>query len=223
MDIPVLKVEQRQERGNGPARRTRGGGLIPAVCYGKGKDPMAISVDPLELTRILRGPRGLNSLIKLDGAEDRTVFVQEIQRHPVERDLLHVDFLWVDTDKKIQRGVPIELEGRPVGVKLGGLLQIARHKLMVEALPTDLPDAIRINVADMNIGDVVHVDELEMPEGVKALFDRNFTICAVVSPAVEEKPEETEEEAEGEGEETAEASGDAADSKAESKEGGEAK
>ncbi len=223
MDIPVLKVEQRQERGNGPARRARISGLIPAVCYGKGKEPLAISVDPIELARILKGPRGLNSLIRLDGVEDRTVFVQELQRHPVERSLLHVDFLSVDPDKKIQRRVPVELEGRPIGVKLGGLLQIARHKLMVEALPADLPDAIRIDVSEMDIGDIIHVDEVPMPEGVKAVYDRNFTICAVVSPAVEEQPETAEEEVEGEEGEKAEGSADAAEPKAESKEGGDAK
>ncbi len=191
MEIPVLKVEQRQERGKGPARRMRDKGLIPAVCYGRGKESLALAVNPDELFNILRGERGLNSLIRLDGAENRTVFVQEMQRHPVDRDVLHVDFLWVDTGKKVQRTVPIELVGLPVGVKLGGgLLQVARRRLLVEALPDRLPESVKISVAEMEIGDVIHVAEIEMPEGVNALFDRNFTVCAVIAPAVEEEKEE---------------------------------
>ncbi len=197
MEIPVLKVEQRQERGKGQAKRIRDKGLLPAVCYGQGKDPLALTLSPDELMEILRSPRGLNSLIRLDGAENRTVFVQELQRHPVDRDVLHVDFLWVDTDKKIQRTVPIELVGQPIGIKLGGLLQVSRRRLLVEALPAQLPDSVRIPVAEMDIGDVVHVTEIEMPEGVKALFETNFTICALIAPTVEEEKEE-EKEAEAE-------------------------
>ncbi len=213
MDIPVLKVEQRNEYGKGAARRMRAKGLVPGVCYGQGKEPLPVTVDPVELVEILKGARGLNSLIRLDGAEDRTVFVQELQRHPVERNLLHVDFLWVDPDKPIERTVPVDLVGRPAGVKLGGLLQVARHRLMVEALPADLPETIEIDVTSLEIGDVIHVEEVEMPAGVKAIYEKNFTICAVVAPTVEEEKEEEAEEGEegleagAEGEEKAEGEG----------------
>lgn len=194
MDIPVLKVEQRQDRGKGPARRMRFKGMIPAVCYGKGKEPLSLSVDPEALIDILKSARGLNSLIRLEGAEDRTVFVQEMQRHPVERNLLHVDFLWVDTNQAIERTVPIELVGRAPGIKAGGLLQAARRRLLVEALPAELPDKVQIDVSQMEIGDVVHVADVQMPAGVRVLYDHNFTICAVIAPVVEEKPAEAEAE-----------------------------
>lgn len=202
MDIPVLKVEQRTERGKGSARRTRVAGRVPAVCYGRAQEPLPLAIDPQALLDILHGPRGMNSLIRLDGADNRTVFVQEMQRHPVERAVLHVDFLSVDQDAKIQRTVPIVLEGQPVGVKLGGLLQVVRRGLMVEARPTHLPDAIHLDVGQMEVGDVFHVADLEMPAGVEPLYDHNFTVCAVVAPSVEEEKEaEVEEGAEALGEE----------------------
>ena len=209
MEIPVLRVEQRESGGKGAARQLRFKGLIPGVCYGKQKEPLPLTVNPEELTTILKGPRGLNSLIRLVGAEDRMVFVQELQKHPVERTIVHVDFLWVDTEKKLQRSIPIKMMGRPAGFKLGGLLQTARRRLRVEALPMQLPQAIEIDVTNMNIGDTIHVAELEMPEGVKALFERNFTICAVIAPVVEEtKTEEVEEEEAAAGAESAAADSD---------------
>jgi large subunit ribosomal protein L25 len=203
MEIPVLKVEQRKTKGKGYALRTRCRGMIPAVCYGKGEKSLSLNVDPKELTGVLRGPRGLNSLIKLDGAEDRMVFVQELQTDPVDRNLLHVDFLSVDTKKKVQRHVPLNFTGRAVGYIQGGLLQMARRQLMVEALPTQLPEEIVIDITPMDIGDIKHVADLDMPEGVKAVYERNFTICAITAPIAEEKTEEEEEPAEGEGTEDA--------------------
>jgi len=205
MNIPVLKVEVRKERGKGPAAKLRHTGRIPAVCYGKAKEPMPIALDPVELTGILRGPLGLNSLIKLEGAEDRTVFVQEMQKHPVERDLLHVDFVDVDTNKAIRRDVPVEFMGKPEGVKLGGVLQVTQREILVECLPAQIPASVQIDVEELLIGQSIHVEEIKLPEGVKVIYDRNYSICAVVAPTeekVEEEavPEEGEEGVAAEGE-----------------------
>ena len=198
MDIPVLKVQTREKPGKSGARDLRHKGQIPAVCYGRGLKPLPISLNPDELIDIISGPRGLNSLIKLDGAEDRTVFVQELQKDPVERHLLHVDFIFVDTSKAIQRDVPVELVGKPEGVKLGGVLQITQREILIEALPAELPDKVSINVEQLLIGQSIHVEEVEFPPGVKAIYDRNYNICAVVAPTEEKEPEKaelTEEEA----------------------------
>jgi large subunit ribosomal protein L25 len=206
MDIPVLKVEKRTDEmlGKGPARRYRMRGLVPANCYGHQQQALSLVVDPLALKQILVGPRGLNTLIRLDGGEDRTVFVQEIQRDPVTRAVLHVDFLHVDPSLPIQREVPIQFEGKPVGVRLqGGLVQISRRSLLVEARPAELPEHIHLDINEMDIGDVVHVAELKTPPGVKAIYEHNFTIIAVLAPVVEEAPKE----AEGEAVEGAEAAG----------------
>jgi len=209
MDIPVLKVESRKAVGKQPTTKLRHAGRIPAVCYGRDKDPLALSVDPDELMNILRGPRGLNSLIKLDGsAKDRTVFVQEIQKHPVERNLLHVDFIHVDPEKPLVRSVPVELSGRPEGVKLGGVLQFTRRELAIETRPANIPEKIVLEVDELLVGQSIHIEDVELPEGVKAIYDRNYAICAIVAPT-EEKEEEppAEEAAEGvlaEGEEAPE-------------------
>jgi large subunit ribosomal protein L25 len=198
MDIPVLKVQSREKPGKSGTRDLRHKGQIPAVCYGRGLKPLSLSLNPDDLLDIIRGPRGLNSLIKLEGAEDRTVFVQEMQKDPVERHLLHVDFIYVDTQKPIQRDVPVELVGKPEGVKLGGVLQVTQREILIEALPAELPDKVSINVEELLIGQSIHVEEVEFPAGVKAIYDRNYNICAIVAPTEEKEPEKeelTEEEA----------------------------
>jgi len=197
MNIPVLKVQSREKPGKTGVKAVRSKGQVPAVCYGRGLKPLPISINPDELIEIISGPRGLNSLIKLDGAEDRTVFVQELQKDPVERNLLHVDFIFVDTSKPIQRDVPVELVGKPEGVKLGGVLQITQREILIEALPAELPDKVSVNVEQLLVGQSIHVEEVEFPAGVKAIYDRNYNICAVVAPTEEKEPEKelTEEEA----------------------------
>lgn len=192
MDIPVLKVQQREKPGKRTSKEVRHKGQVPAVCYGRGLKPLALSLNPNDLLEIIRGPRGLNSLIKLEGAEDRTVFVQDMQKDPVERNLLHVDFIFVDTQKPIQRDVPVELVGKPEGVKLGGVLQVTQREILVESLPTELPDKVSINVEELMVGQSIHVEEVEFPPGVKALYDRNYNICAVVAPTEEKEPEKEE-------------------------------
>lgn len=196
MDTPVLEVQARETTGKSQATKLRQRGLIPAVCYGGGKQSLSMALDPTSLLKILHGPRGLNSLIKLQGlSEERTVFVQEIQKHPVRRDWLHVDFLYVDPHQPIIRQVPVELQGRPEGVKLGGVLQIIRRKIRIESLPANVPDKIIVDVTGLLIGDSVHVEDLQLPEGVKAIYEQNFTICAVVAPTAEEEKPAAEEEA----------------------------
>ena len=222
MNIPVLKVEPRQQAGKEHARKLRQSGQIPGVCYGRAKDPIALSLDPEALTDILRGPRGLNSLIKLDGAENRTVFVQDLQRHPVERDIIHVDFIFVDPEQRVYRRVPVEFVGKPEGVKVGGVLQIARRDILVESLPADIPDKVVVDVAPMEIGDVVHVEEIGLPQGVDAIFDHNYTICAVVSPSEEKEPEAEAEAAEGE-EQAAEGAAEGEEQAGAAKDAGEKK
>jgi large subunit ribosomal protein L25 len=192
MEIPVLKVSQREKPGKSASKEVRKKGQIPAVCYGRGLKPLPLSLDPGELLEIIRGPRGLNSLIKLQGAEDRTVFVQELQKDPVERHLLHVDFIFVDTQKPIQRDVPVELVGKPEGVKLGGVLQVTQREILVESLPAELPDKVYINVENLLVGQSIHIEEVELPPGVKAIYDRNYNICAVVAPTEEKEPEKEE-------------------------------
>ena len=109
----------------------------------------------------------------------------------VERNIIHVDFIHVDTEKAIRRLVPLEYVGKPEGVKAGGVLQITRREIQVEALPTRIPEKAVIIVEPLLIGQSIHVEEVELPEGVQAIYERNFTLCAVVAPT-EEKAAEAE-------------------------------
>jgi large subunit ribosomal protein L25 len=198
MELPVLKTEARSETGKGPAHRLRARGLIPAVCYGSQQNPVPMAVSPKDLMDILHGPRGLNSLIRLQGAIERTVVVQDFQRDPVERHLLHVDFLQIDESKVIRREVPVEFTGKAEGVKAGGVLQIARRSVLVEALPAQIPVKIELDVSALVIGQSLHVDQVRLPEGVKAIFEKAYALCSVVAPSEEKAPVAEAAPAEGE-------------------------
>jgi large subunit ribosomal protein L25 len=198
MELPTLHVESR-ESGRTRSKKIRNLGMVPAVCYGHGKDTIPISVNPLELMTILRGPRGLNSLIRLDGAGNPTVLVQDYQKDPVSRQLLHVDFLQVDTTKPIQREVPFDFLGKPEGMKIGGILQVVRRSALVEALPTEIPEKLAVDVAPLQVGQSIHITDIQLPAGIKVLYEQNYTVCSVVIPQEEKAPvEEAAAVAEGE-------------------------
>src|SRR5215216_5060627 len=202
---PTLTVEERAERGSREARRLRRAGLVPGVLYG-GSDGDSVS-------------------FKVDGGKARPVIVKEQQFHPVREELLHIDLLEVRLDEKIQSPVSVELTGveESPGVKEGGVLEHVTRELNIEALPTDIPDNIAVDVSSMEVAATMHLSEIVAPAGVTFLDDLEETIIAtVVVPTEIEEPEieeETElvgeegelpegEEAPGEGEE-AEAAGEA--------------
>lgn len=192
MEIPVLNVEKRNQFGKESTSKLRKEGRIPGVCYGRGIDTINVSLDTDELITILKGPQGVNSLIKLNGIEDRTVFVQKLQHDPVERNIIHVDFLNIDTNKPIQRNVPIEIAGKPEGAKAGGILQVTGREILIEALPHNIPQHLIVDVESLQIGQSIHVKQVPLPEGVTAIYERNYSVCTVISP-VEEPTAEAEE------------------------------
>jgi large subunit ribosomal protein L25 len=221
--VNALVAELRDATGKGFARRLRAAGRIPAVLYGRGVESKAISVDPSALQRLLqRGGAGMNTLIELtvDGTA-RTVLVKELQRDPVRGRFLHTDFYLVEHDKTVEVSVPIRLLGRPQGVELGGILDHPLREIELECLPGAIPESVDVEVSELDIGDSIHVRDLELPEGVSVRTDGNLAVASVIAPAVVEEPEPEEveegEEAVAEGEEGAEAPAESA----ESKEGGE--
>lgn len=198
-----LQVTARETVGKGAARSLRRQGLVPAVVYGKGMEPCTITVDPKALKAAMATEAGLNTLITLkgDGAFDgKTVLVADSQVNAIRRDLEHVDFKTVDLTQNVSVMVPVVTVGTPEGVKLGGTLSVIRHELEVLCLPTAIPQAIEIDVAALNIGDVIHVDEIVAPEGASIPHDVNFTVVTCVGRAAEEEVEGEEGE---EGEEGA--------------------
>jgi large subunit ribosomal protein L25 len=189
-----LEVTSREATGKGAMRRLRAEGGVPAVVYGSGSVGMNLRVDAHSLGQVIS--HGTNQLIDLKGAgKARLVLLKELQRDPVSQSLVHADFFQVDTDKKIHVLVPIRYEGRPYGVEMGGVLEPLFREVEVECLPLEIPDGFTLDVSPLDIGDSLHVSDLELPEGVELLVDRELAVIHVIAPRV------IEEEAEAEGEE----------------------
>jgi large subunit ribosomal protein L25 len=198
------------------------------VVYGKGAETKAISIDPSALQRLLQGSgAGMNTLIELSvEGTTRTVLVKELQRDPVRGRPLHTDFYLVDLDQTVEVAVPIRLRGKAQGVELGGILDHPLREIELECLPRAIPESVDVDVSALDIGDSIHVRDLELPEGASVRTDENLAVASVVAPVVveepvAEEPEEGEELEEGEVAEGAEAGEEAPETSAETKEGGE--
>jgi large subunit ribosomal protein L25 len=206
-DRATLKVSHRDTFGSRATRRLRRDGLIPGVVYGQGGEARPFQVSDRDLRHILAEGHTLLDL-ELDGSKAVPVVIKEEQHHPVRGDVLHLDFLEVRLDEEIQSEVPIELEGadQAPGVREGGVLEHVTREVTVEALPTEIPERITVDVSEMDINDTINLASVAVPSGVKLMADEleEITIATLSPPRVEEEPEpELEEEAElvGEGEE----------------------
>jgi len=191
---PSLDVEERPERGTRAAKRLRREGYVPGVVYGgKDGDCTSFKVNALALRHVLAG----SALIDLKVAgKTRPVIVKDQHQHPVRDDLLHIDLLEVRLDETIQTQVSVHLENaeEAPGIKEGGVLEHVTHQLNIEALPTDIPDAIHVDVSGLEIAATMHLSELTPPQGVTFLDDPDETLIAtVVVPTEVEEPEIEEE------------------------------
>lgn len=197
----VLAAETGRPRGSSAARRLRASGRIPAVVYGAGIESTPVSVDWRELRAALTTERGLNALInlELDGSQ-HTVVVREMQRHPVRRDVLHVDFLAVDVTQDISGDVPLIVVGEAEKVvRERGVVEQVLSVLVVRGRPGAIPGQIEVDVSDLDVGGQITVGDLDLPEGVETDTDPEETVVtAVLSSAafVEEEAEEAAEPAE---------------------------
>ncbi len=186
-----LRAETRAETGKGVARQLRRRGRLPAVVYGHGDESKALTVDAHEFDRLLSRIQAGTTVISLEveGDDARQVLIREIQRHPYRLDPLHVDFFHIRADEKITVEVPVHLDGEPQGVTLGGILQQVRHELEVECLPNEIPSEFRVDVSALDIGDSIHVADIDS-RGVLILDEADLTVCSVVPPSVMEVEEE---------------------------------
>lgn len=201
MELIELKTNIRATTGNGPARRLRQEGQIPAVLYGPRTEPALLSVNISDLDLVLKKERVGQILLNLvirhnEETSTRTVMVKELQTHPVSRNFLHIDFYEVTMDRKIVVNVPVITTGKSKGVEIGGILQIIRRELEVQCLPLDVPKSIEVDITDLNIGDSVHVGDIPRQNEVEFLDDENFTVITIVIPKIEEEEEPVEEEEE---------------------------
>ena len=196
----VLNVQARTAGSTGDARRLRKTGLIPAIVYGKGIEPKCISVDATEWQLLSRNELNILSLVE-DGKET-LVLLKEVQHDPIRNRTRHLDFQAISMDQKIKAHVAVRPgHALPAGASAGGLLEQNIHEIEVESLPQDLPEEIIVDVSGMNLGDMIHVGDIQMPEGVVAVTHADI----VVFTEVDESAAEAEEEAApAEGEEAAE-------------------
>jgi large subunit ribosomal protein L25 len=194
-----LKAEKRTVIGRNAIKKIKKEGLVPGVIYGSQAEPIALQVESRALTNVLAHASSEHVLVELeivDGGQSssRLALIQEVQHHPLKRQLLHVDFHAVSATEKITSEVPIEAFGDPIGVRtFGGLLEYSLRSLEVECFPQDLPDIIRLDVSNLNIGESLHVRDIPLSSGVEALTDGDLTVVSVVASRVGEEVVETAE------------------------------
>ncbi len=232
MEQVALEAQRRAEVGKGPARRLRKKDVVPGVAYGLDKETMPIAVARDELEATLRTEQGLNVLLNLriEGVEvekDTAAIVKEVQRHPVSRAPLSVDFQWISLTQAITVTVPIRIEGESPGVIEGGVVDQIMHEIQVQCLPTNIPDHFVADITGMEINDTLHVETLDVPADVEILADPSDALVSIAPPitdedletrveeelleGLEEVPLEEEELALAEGEEEAAEEGAAAE------------
>ncbi len=208
----ILQATPRPPQGTRPARRLRNEGKVPGVVYGLGADPVTLTVEWRELRAALVTEQGLNAVIHLEVDGDRMpTLVKEMQRHPVRRNVLHVDFIRVDLNKPVDVDVAIHLEGEAEAVaREGGVIDQTLTSLAIHAKPDDIPAQLTIDISDLEIGGAKHVSDITLPAGVTTSVDPEETVVTASFQQVE-IPEPTEGD-EVEGEEGAE--GEAAEGEA---------
>ena len=189
-----LSAQTRSVVGRSAVNKIKAQGLVPAVIYGGHDAAQHLSLNKREISNLLAHATSEHVLVDLeivDGEQksSRLALIQEVQHHPLKRDVLHVDFHAVRADEKLHAEIPVEPFGEPAGVKnFGGILEIALHSLQVECLPKDLPELIRIDVSALNVGEAVHVKDIPLPEGVTVRADGDLTVVRVAAPKVEIEP-----------------------------------
>src|SRR5947207_11808274 len=194
-----LKAEPRTNVGRSGVNKLRARGIIPAVIYGGKVKPQPLQVTARDINAMMSHASGENVLVDLEIAgekSNRAALVQEVQHSPVRGEIVHVDFHAISMDETIQAEVPLEPTGTPVGVKtFGGLLEQSLRALAIECLPANLPDRITVDVSQLNIGDSIHVRDIQFPQGVTPKVQPDLTAFSVVAPVVEEEPVVAEAEA----------------------------
>ncbi len=203
MEKVKLNAEFRKELGKRPVRRLRRAGYVPGVVYGPAQDPIPIKMKKSEVEKVFHHitettPIDLN--IKLDdGEKNLTVFLKLVQRSKIHDTIVHLDFYVPVKGHKMHINIPIEYQGKPIGVERGGLFEVLVEELPVEVEPDKLIEKIVIDVSNLGLGESLHVRDLELPEGIKPMLSEEEVLVVVIPP--KKKGEEEEEETAAEEEE----------------------
>jgi len=197
MKSVALKAYPRAQVQRAEVTKLRRAGRVPATIYGRLAKPQNLEVNSKEFADLLHHSASENLLVDLsvenDARSKRLALLQEIQHHPLDGKVLHVDFHEVAENEKVTVQVPVETTGEAVGVKTGGgVLEHVLFKLKVRCLPKDLPEQIVIDVTSLEIGKSIHLGDIKPPEGVEILGDKHITVVAVAAPRAEEEVVATE-------------------------------
>jgi large subunit ribosomal protein L25 len=187
-DITVA-AQPRPSRGKNEARRLRVSGMMPAIIYGTGKDPVAVAVSPKDVNKILHSSTGHNTIFDMAVGEApaEPVMVIDWQHHPLRGSLLHVDLLRIDLDKPIKVKVPVHLSGEAVGVKIGGgLLEVVNREVEIECLPNEIPEFFEVVVTALGVNQGVRAGDLKLSATAKLVSPADSVLVHVTAPRAEE-------------------------------------
>ncbi|MDH4179817.1 MAG: 50S ribosomal protein L25 [Armatimonadota bacterium] len=184
-----IAVTVRAEVGKMASRRLRARGQVPAVVYGRGEDPIAVSVDEAAFSRSVSAAGWYSTLIDLniEGADSPTVMIKELQHDLASRRIVSIDFQRISLQEAIHTHVAIRHIGESPGVKRGGIVDQVTHDVMVECLPTDMPDHLEVDISGLEIGDSVRANDLIVPPGVKVMAAEDDVVIVIAPPVREEE------------------------------------
>lgn len=195
----VIKAELRDKAGKGSSRALRREDRVPAVIYGDKKDPVSVSLSRVELMKELNKGGFLNTSFDVEvGGNKDTVLPRDVQFHPVTDWPLHVDFLRLAKGASINLMIPVHfINGEECpGIKQGGILNVVRHEIEFTCPVSAIPEAIVIDIIELDMGESVHISSVKLPEGVTPIIDdRDFTIATMAAPSALKSAEEEEAEA----------------------------
>jgi large subunit ribosomal protein L25 len=185
-----LQAYQRSQVRRGEVKKLRAAGRVPATIYGRQTKPQNLELNSKEIANLINHSVSENLLVDLavenDARAKRLALVQEVQHHPLDGKVLHVDFHEVAEDEKVTVQVPVETVGEPAGVKnSGGVLEHVLFKLKVRSLPKDLPEQIVVDVTHLEVGKTIHLGDIKAPEGVEILGDKHISVISVAMPRAE--------------------------------------
>jgi len=194
-----MTVAVRENLGTGDAKRARKSGEIPGIIYGKGKQTEHLIIDARDFSRLV-SREGTGKLIELKiqkgkTAEKSNVLIKDIQRHPVQGSIIHVDFFRVDMDQPVTVKVPLFVANDAKKTTDGGNIELLMHELEVSCLPSNIPGRVEIQVAELTTGGKIHVKDLKLGQGIKAVTPMDETVVQAVAPTVAVETETTEEPA----------------------------
>jgi large subunit ribosomal protein L25 len=185
----TIAATPRPARGKNEARRLRVRGLMPAIIYGTGKDPVAVAVSPKEVNKILHSDTGHNTIFDMAVGDSpaEAVMVVDWLHHPVRGNLMHVDLLRIDLEKLLKVDVPVHINGESVGVKIGGgMLEVVNREVTIQCLPNEIPATFEIDVTELNINQAIRASDLILSASMRLLSPADSVLVHVIAPRAEE-------------------------------------